>query len=365
MHATDLCCRDEAHRQHPHQRRKEHERIRCRFDPARDQHAARVPERGAGDHADDETAGRTDCQRVNPCRARQHTELRETNQREAKRNPQIRQVQHPQDRRATSCPRVPAAQPGRLQHCSQQGNRARPCTGVKRPQQEGDARGDRRSPVELLVPPLTDAAQAIEGEHRDHPSAHDGFEHHHQTEGKMHRHQRIRLDHAEHRQMEEQVGQRQRRGHGPNEVVARALALDQHAQQHACRDRQEGEIDDRYPGAGTKGHGEPASQPDRSQRREWLAHGRLQSGPVPRRGVQEADNDRRGKAEDHLVRMPPDAGHGQIDAPSVTHRPYRYGDGCEQGGEQIEGPETERPEREGFGGDAFACRFVEANQRHV
>ena len=86
-----------------------------------------------------------------------------------------------------------------------------------------------------------------------------------------------------------------------------------------------------------------AATHDGHQCAQQRATARGQSGPGFARRQQEADDDRRRKAEQHLVGVPQHGRHGEMqrDRPQKQRDPQRNRQTGEQRGGQVEGPEAQ------------------------
>jgi hypothetical protein len=148
--------------------------------------------------------------------------------------------------------------------------------------------------------------QAVLREERDHPAAHEHQDDHHDPQHSP-RDRRSRVNHPGRIQVQRQVRQGEQDQHDGEDDIAPVLRRYQRPQHGHRRQRQEGDIDhrDHLPGkVGARQHERTPRYPQDRQPGKRCAGNRRASRPVGDRRQKEPDQNRRGEAKQHLMRVP-------------------------------------------------------------
>ena len=168
---------------HPHadQGRRQNEYVARDVEAVRAERPTGVAARRARHHADDKPAGGANRQRMRGHGAADPAELRCSPQRQVQRDPRIRGMQHPHQRRAPGLPWLPQGPAQPMGACAKQRQGSQRHT--VQTQEVGSQQGKHRSEGGFLEHRVTHGARArhtVVGEHRnDAPSHHRHDEQHH------------------------------------------------------------------------------------------------------------------------------------------------------------------------------------------
>jgi hypothetical protein len=145
-------------------------------------------------------------------------------------------------------------------------------------------------------------------------------------------------------EMREQVGQRQQADQHHDRQVAPVPAGGDLAADRARERGEEAHVEHDagpWPEPGTREHGEPGGDPEQDQSQERPPAQRQAAGPVRHGGHEEAGDDGRDVAEQHLVAVPGERRHGgRQPRPGERRQPERQSERRPGGAQQEEGAEA-------------------------